>query len=126
MNTKNYLKWNRALRLLLMNIQHAVVYCCQYLIFRYASQLCCTELARSPFVLTEHIYSEIFSKRIKVDVWSYIYYKYSTLERVISINVVRKVGIFHLAAGQGKYSLPRVNIINIPQGTVEYFFYYIR
>ena len=40
----------------------------QYLIFRYASavvrkmtayQLCCTGLARSPFVLTEHISSII-------------------------------------------------------------------
>ena len=39
----------------------------QYLIFRYASavvrkmtayQLCCAGLARSPFVLTEHISSE--------------------------------------------------------------------
>ena len=38
----------------------------------------------------------------------YIYYKYSTLPRGISINIVPKVGIFPEAEGRGKYSLPRV------------------
>ena len=58
---------------------------------------------------------------------SSIYYEYSTLSRGISINVAPKVGIFPEAEGRGKYSLPRVQyIINIPQGRVEYLFYYIR
>ena len=38
----------------------------------------------------------------------YIYYKYSTLPRGISINIAPKVGIFPEAEGRGKYSLPRV------------------
>ena len=38
----------------------------------------------------------------------YIYYKYSTLPRGISINIAPKVGIFPEAVGRGKYSLPRV------------------
>ena len=37
----------------------------------------------------------------------YIYYKYSTLPRGISINIAPKVGIFPEAEGRGKYSLPR-------------------
>ena len=38
---------------------------------------------------------------------TYIYYKYSTLPRGISINIALKVGIFPEAEGRGKYSLPR-------------------
>ena len=53
---------------------------------------------------------------------SHIYYKYSTLPRGISINIVPKVGIFPNAEGRGKQGC---NIIDIPQGRVEYLFYYI-
>ena len=38
----------------------------------------------------------------------YIYYKYSTLPRGITINIAPKVGTFPEAEGRGKYSLPRV------------------
>ena len=38
----------------------------------------------------------------------YIYYKYSTLPRGISINIAPKVGIFPKAEGRVEYSLPRV------------------
>ena len=38
----------------------------------------------------------------------YIYYKYFTLPRGISINIAPEVGIFPEAEGRGKYSLPRV------------------
>ena len=38
----------------------------------------------------------------------WIYYKYSTLLRGISINIVPKVGVFPEAEGQGKCSLLRV------------------
>ena len=40
-------------------------------------------------------------------------YKYSTLPRGISINIVPKVGMFPEAEGRGKYSLPRVDYISI-------------
>ena len=49
-----------------------------------------------------------------------VYYKYSTLPRGISINIAPKVGIFPEAKGRGKYSLPRVQYMDIPQGKVEY------
>ena len=50
----------------------------QYLIFQYAStvegkktayQLCCAGLARSPFVLTEHISSNIYLLYTKLNVY---------------------------------------------------------
>ena len=49
-----------------------------------------------------------------------INYKYSTLLHGITINIAPKVGIFPEAEGRVKYSLLRCNIINIPQGRVEY------
>ena len=52
-----------------------------------------------------------------------IYYKYSTLPRGISINIVSKVGIFPEAEVNIHYQW--CNIIDIPQGRVEYLFYYI-
>ena len=50
------------------------------------------------------------------DIFIYIYYKYSTLPRGISINIAPKVGIFPVAEGRGKYSLP----------SVQYYRYYTR
>ena len=43
----------------------------------------------------------------------YIYTKYSTLPRGISVYIVPKVGIFVEAGGRGKYSLPRVQYMPI-------------
>ena len=48
-------------------------------------------------------------------------YKNSTLLRGISIKIAPKVGIFPEAEGQGKYSLPRVQCTDIPQGLNNYF-----
>ena len=49
--------------------------------------------------------------------------KYSTLPRGISINIAPKVGIFPEAEVNIHYQ--GCNIIDIPQGRVEYLFYYI-
>ena len=77
----------------------------------------CAGLVRSPFVLTEHISSYIHWRASEASETlsgvtngnrRYIYYKYSTLPRGISINIAPKVGIFPEAEGRGKYSLPRV------------------
>ena len=57
------------------------------------------------------------------DIFVYIYYKYSTLPHGISINIAPKVGIFPEAELNIHYQ--GCNIIDIPQGRVEYLFYYI-
>ena len=54
---------------------------------------------------TREIYPEFHSYQCY---YIYVYYKYSTLPRGISINIAPKVGIFPQAEGRGKYSLPRV------------------
>ena len=54
---------------------------------------------------------------------NYIYYKYSTHLRGISINIAPKLGIFPEAEVNIHYQ--GCNIIDIPQGRVEYLFYYI-
>ena len=51
---------------------------------------------------------ESLSGVYKLELVRYIYYKYSTLPRGISINIAPKVGIFPEAKGRGNYSLPRV------------------
>ena len=46
-------------------------------------------------------------------IYIYIYTKYSTLPRGISVYIESKVGIFSEAEGRGKYSLPRVQYMPI-------------
>ena len=54
-----------------------------------------------------------------------IYYKYSTLLRGISINIAAKVRIFPRQKAEVNIHYQGCNIIDIPQGRVEYLFYYI-
>ena len=51
--------------------------------------------------------------------------KYSTHPRGISINIAPKVGIFPEAEAEVNIHYQGCNIIDIPQGRVEYLFYYI-
>ena len=55
----------------------------------------------------------------------HIYNKYSTLPCGISINIAPKVGIFPEAEAEVNIHYQGYNIIDIPQGRVEYLFYYI-
>ena len=50
---------------------------------------------------------------------------YFTLPRGISINIVPKVGIFPGPKAEVNIHNQGCNIIDIPQGRVEYLFYYI-
>ena len=51
-----------------------------------------------------------------------IYYEYSTLPRGISINIAFKVGIFPRPKAEVNIYYQGCNIIDIPQGRVEYLF----
>ena len=63
--------------------------------------------------------------RVSPSLRSLANYKYSTLPRGISINIAPKVGLFPEAEGLVNIHYQGCNIIDIPQGRVEYLFYYI-
>ena len=69
--------------------------------------------------------SETLSGVYRFELVRYIYYKYSTIPRGISINIAPKVGIFPEAEGPVNIHYQGCNIIDIPQGRVEYLFYCI-
>ena len=69
--------------------------------------------------------SEKLSGVYKYELVRYIYYKYSTLPRGITINITPKVGIFPGAEAEVNIHYQGCNIIDIPQGRVEFLFYYI-